>query len=293
MPAGIYVELIAFGLVVGGLYAVTASGLNLVVGVMKILNIAHGELLMLGAYIAFWGFTLWHVHPLLSVFLTGPFLFLLGLVIHQVVVRPILKVSPTVERLERGTLIGFFGVLIVLQNAALLLWSADYRVLNVLQTPVPGLHISVARLTVFLVSLALVFALHLLLMRTRFGKAVRAVSQDRDMASLLTINVKTIGLLAFGLGSAMAGLGGSLASMIYVTTPTMGLMFTLKAFTVMVVGGLGSVLGNVVAGLALGLAEEFGAFWIGEAYKDVIDYVVLIAVILLISYGYLRRRELA
>ncbi len=290
---GIYVQLVAFGLVWGGIYALTASGLNLVAGVMKILNIAHGELLMLGAYTAFWAHTLWHVHPIVSVVLTGPLLFALGVVVHQLVVRPIVKASPTVARLERGTLIGFFGVLIVLQNSALLLWSADYRVVTVMQAPVPGLNISQARLAVFVVALALVLALHLLLMKTRFGQAVRAVSQDRDMASLLSIDVKRIGLLAFGLGSAMAGLGGSLASMIYITTPTMGLIFTLKAFTVMVVGGLGSMLGMVVAGITLGIAEEIGALWIGEAYKDVIGYGLLVGVILLVSYGYLTRREMA
>lgn len=289
----IYYQLIVFGLVWGGLYALAASGLNLIVGVMKILNIAHGELLMLAAYVAFFGFTLYGVHPVASMVITGPLLFLFGLVIHQVVVRPILAASPTVERLERGTLIGFFGVLIVIQDMALLAFSADYRVVTTLAAPVPGLNISQARLVAFAISVGLVLAFHVVLMRTRFGQALRAVSQDSPMASMLAIDVKRIGLLAFGLGAAMEGLAGSLASMIYITTPTMGLLFTLKAFTVMIVGGLGSVMGNLAAGLALGIAEEVGAYWIGDAYKDVIDYVILIVVILLISTGRLRRRELA
>lgn len=289
----IYVQLVVFGLVWGGLYALAASGLNLIVGVMKILNIAHGELLMLGAYVAFWAFTLWGVHPVATVVLTGPLLFLFGVVIHQIVVRPILAASPTVERLERGTLIAFFGVLIIIQDAALLAFTADYRVITTLSAPVPGLNISTARLVVFLASVGLVLAFHVVLMRTRFGQALRAVSQDSPMASLLAIDVKKIGLLAFGLGAALEGIAGSLASMIYITTPTMGLLFTLKAFTVMIVGGLGSVLGNLVAGIALGIAEEFGAYFIGDAYKDVVDYVILIVVILLISTGRLRRRELA
>jgi branched-chain amino acid transport system permease protein len=289
----IYLQLIVFGLVWGGLYALTASGLNLVVGVMKILNIAHGELLMLGAYTAFWAFTLWGVHPIVSVLLTAPLLAVVGFLIHAVVVRPIVRVSPTVERLERSTLIGFFGVVIVIQNSALLLWTADYRVVNVLQTPVPVLNVSAARVTVFGIALGVVLALYVLLMRTRFGAAIRAVSQDRDMAAMLAIDVGRIGLLAFGLGAALAGIGGALASMIYITTPTMGLIFTLKAFTVMVVGGLGSILGMIGAGLLLGVAEELGALWVGEAYKDVIGYAILITVILLISYGVVRRREIA
>jgi branched-chain amino acid transport system permease protein len=146
---------------------------------------------------------------------------------------------------------------------------------------------------VFGIALGVVLALYVLLMRTRFGAAIRAVSQDRDMAAMLAIDVGRIGLLAFGLGAALAGIGGALASMIYITTPTMGLIFTLKAFTVMVVGGLGSILGMIGAGLLLGVAEELGALWVGEAYKDVIGYAILITVILLISYGVVRRREIA
>src|SRR5687768_4123190 len=147
---------------------------------------------------------------------------------------------------------------------------------------------SVGRVAVFGISVGLVVLLHLVLAHTAFGRAVRAVSQDREMASLLAIDVKRIGLIAFALGAALAGVAGSLGSVIYVTTPTMALIFTLKAFTVMVIGGLGNVLGTIVAGFALGVAEELGAFCIGEPYKDVIDYAVLIVVILLISYGWLR-----
>jgi branched-chain amino acid transport system permease protein len=260
---------------------------------MKILNIAHGEMLMLGAYTAFWAFTVWGVNPVLSVVLTGPLLFVFGVLVYTVLLAPILRTNPTPDRLEKSTLIGFFGVLIVLQNSALLAWTADYRVLTVLQSPIPALSMSVGRVAVFGMSVGLVVLLHLLLAHTAFGRAVRAVSQDREMASLLAIDVKRIGLIAFALGAALAGVAGSLGAVIYVTTPTMGLIFTLKAFTVMVIGGLGNVLGTIVAGFALGVAEELGAFWIGEPYKDVIDYVVLIVVILLISYGWLRRRDVA
>jgi branched-chain amino acid transport system permease protein len=277
----------------GGLYALTASGLNLVFGVMKILNIAHGEMLMLGAYTAFWAFTVWGINPLMSVLLTGPLLFIFGVLVYIVLLAPILRTKPTPDRLEKSTLIGFFGVLIVLQNTALLAWTADYRVLTVLQSPIRAVSMSVGRVAVFGISVGLVVLLYLLLAHTAFGRAVRAVSQDREMASLLAIDVRRIGLIAFALGAALAGVAGSLGAVIYVTTPTMGLMFTLKAFTVMVIGGLGNVLGTIVAGFALGVAEEFGAFWIGEPYKDVIDYVVLIVVILLISYGWLRRRDVA
>jgi branched-chain amino acid transport system permease protein len=282
-----------FGLVWGGLYALTASGLTLVAGVMKIMNIAHGDMMMIGAYVAFWAFSLGGISPVVSVALAGPLLFLLGLALHRLLVQPVTAASTTVPQLERGTLIGFFAVVVILQNIALLLWGADYRVVTVLQAPVPAVGLSLARIVVFVLSLLLVGLLHILLVKTRFGAAVRAVSQDRNMAAMLAIDTRRIDMLAFALGTGLAGAGGALASMIYVVTPTMGLIFTLKAFTVMVVGGVGNLAGTLIAGLLLGAAEELGALIVGDEYRDVIGYGILTVVILLISYGYISRREVA
>jgi branched-chain amino acid transport system permease protein len=282
-----------FGLVWGGLYALTASGLTLVAGVMKIMNIAHGDMMMIGAYVAFWAFSLGGISPVVSVALAGPLLFLLGLALHRLLVQPVTAASTTVAQLERGTLIGFFAVVVILQNIALLLWGADYRVVTVLQTPVPVVGLSLARIVVFVLSLLLVGLLHILLAKTRFGAAVRAVSQDRNMAAMLAIDTRRIDMMAFALGTGLAGAGGALASMVYVVTPTMGLIFTLKAFTVMVVGGVGNLAGTLIAGLLLGAAEELGALIVGDEYRDVIGYGILTVVILLISYGYISRREVA
>lgn len=286
-------QIALFGLVWGGLYALTASGLNLVVGVMKIMNIAHGEMMMIGAYLAFWAFTLWGLNPVGGAVIAGPALFLFGLVVYRLLVRPVTAASRNVVQLERGTLIGFFAVIVLLQNGAQLLWTADYRVVTVMQTPVPWLGLSQARVAVFVLSLLLVGLLHLVLSRTRFGAAIRAVSQDRNMATMLAIDTQWIDMMAFGIGTALAGVGGALASLIYIITPTMGLLFTLKAFTVMVVGGVGNIAGTLWAGLLLGVAEELGALLIGDQYRDAIGYSILTVVILLISYGYIRRREFA
>ncbi|MBI2880823.1 MAG: branched-chain amino acid ABC transporter permease [Candidatus Tectomicrobia bacterium] len=291
----IFLQITLFGLVWGALYALMANGLNLVYGVMKILNIGHGELLMLGAYTTFWLFTLWGVNPILSLVASAGLLFLLGLAIQQSVVRPIIRISAgSIEFLERGTLIAFFGVLLFLQNGALLLWTADYRVISYLTRPISagGLFIAPVRLIVLGVGLLLCVLTHLFLTRTRLGKSVRAISQDREVALLMAVDANRVGLIAFGIGSALAGIVGSLVSLIYVVTPTMGLIFTIKAFTVMVVGGLGNALGTLRAGLALGLAESYGAYLFGESYKDVIDYAVLIGMVLLISYGWVRRPEM-
>lgn len=294
MDLQIALQLTAFGLVWGGLYSLTALGLNLVYGVMKILNIAHGEFLMLGAYTTFWLLTLWGISPLLSLPVSILLLFAFGAVVHRLVVAPIVRQSGnSILRLEKGTLIVFFGVLMFVQNGALLLWKGDYRVVDYLSAPLNlgGLHMAGNRLLVLGISLLVTVALHFFLNYTFTGKAIRAISQDREAGLLMAIDAGRIGLVSFALGTAVAGLAGSLAALIYVITPTMGLLFTLKAFTVMVVGGLGSVLGTLAAGLFLGVAESWGAFLLGEGYRDAIDYVLLVLIILLISYGLLRGRE--
>jgi len=282
VDTGTFLQLIVFGVVWGGLYALIATGLTLVYGVMKILNIAHGEFLMLGAYITFWMFTLWNVSPLVSAPLAAAAMFLFGLGIQKLLIRPLLAHRLPPEAFENATLIVFFGVLLIVQSAALLLWSADYRVVNYATAPLTVGPLSVAgnRLIVLFVALLVSGLMYLGLRYTMPGKAIRAVSQDITTARLMGVNVKRIGLIGFGLGAALAGIAGALASTIYVITPTVGLLFTIKAFTVMVLGGLGSQLGTLIAGLALGILESFVSYLIGSEYKDLSSYVLLIGFIL-------------
>jgi branched-chain amino acid transport system permease protein len=277
-----FLQLLLFGVVWGGLYALIATGLNVIFGVMKILNIAHGELLMLGAYLTFWLFTLWNVSPLLSIPIAGLTMFLLGIGLQKLLIDPIVTRRGSIEASESALLIIFFGLLLIMQNTALLLWSADYRIVSYLTEPVRigALSVATNRLVVVLVALIVTALIYVALHFTMLGKAIRAVSQDRNMARLVGINVKWIGLIGFGIGSALAGIAGSLASTIYVITPTVGLLFTVKAFTVMVVGGLGSQIGTLCAGLSLGILESLVGFAIGAEFKDVTGYVLLIGFIL-------------
>ena len=274
-------QLLLFGVVWGGLYALIATGLNVIYGVMKILNIAHGELMMLGAYMTFWLFTLWSVSPLISLPLAAVAMFLFGIVIQKALIGPLVAHNLSMGEFENATLIVFFAVLLILQNAALLLWSADYRVVSYATSPVHIGPLSVAanRLIVVLVALLVSALMYVGLQYTMLGKAIRAVSQDMTTARLMGVNVKRIGLIGFGIGSALAGIAGNLASTIYVITPTVGLLFTIKAFTVMVVGGLGSQGGTLLAGLLLGILESFASYFLGAEYKDLSGYVVLIAFI--------------
>jgi branched-chain amino acid transport system permease protein len=293
VTVSIALQLTLFGLVWGGLYALTAHGLNLIYGVMKILNIAHGEFVMLGAYVTFWLLTLAGVSPLVSVFLAGPAAFVLGILVHAAVVQPLMRASTSVVQLEQSTLIVFFGVLMIIQNTALVLWTADYRVVEYLGAPVGwgGVRIAGNRLVVLAASLVVTALLHVFLSRTFTGKAIRAVSQDREAGQLVAIDARAVALVAFGLGAALAGSAGALVAMIYVITPTMGILFTVKAFTVMVIGGFGRVAGTLVAGLCLGVTEAWGAFVLGEGYREAISYVVLVLLILLSSYGWVPGRE--
>lgn len=294
MTFPIALQLTLFGLVWGGLYALTAHGLNLIYGVMKILNIAHGEFLMLGAYVTFWLLQLAGVSPLLSVFVAGPATFGLGVVIYAVIVRPLVRASRgSIVQLEQSTLIVFFGVLMIIQNLALVLWTADYRVVEYLGAPVGWGSVRIAgnRLVVLAASLIVTAVLHVFLARTFVGKAIRAISQDREAGLLVAVDAGRVALVAFGIGAALAGSAGALVAMIYVITPTMGILFTVKAFTVMVVGGFGRVAGTLGAGLLLGVAESWGAFALGEGYREAISYVVLVLLILFTSYGWMPGRE--
>ena len=282
MELNTILQVLLFGVVWGGLYTLIATGLNVIYGVMKILNIAHGELLMLGAYLTFWLFTLWDVSPLLSMPLAAVAMFAFGVIIQKLLIEPLMVRTKTLAAFENATLIIFFGVLLILQNVAMLLWTADYRVLSYLNDPVTlgGLSVAANRLVVAAVALAVSGMMYVGMQYTLVGKAIRAVSEDRDTAKLMGINVKQIGLLGFGIGAALAGTAGSLASTIYVITPTVGLLFTIKAFTVMVVGGLGSQMGILYAGLALGILESAASYILGAEYKDVTGYVLLIGFIL-------------
>ena len=296
MRATVFLALLINGAVWGGVYALVAMGLNLIYGVMKILNIAHGEMVMLGAYFAFWLFTLWKLSPLVSAVLILPVMFLLGVLLQRLVVDPLARGNASVEAVERASLVAFFGVLLILQNMALSLWGTDYRIVSYLSTPIRFLDLAISanRLVILAISLAVPFALHVFLRRSLTGKAIRAVSQDREVALFMGIDARRMGLVAFGIGSALAGMGGVLVSMMYLFTPVVGLAFTLKAFTVMVLGGLGSPLGALVAGLAIGVAESLVGFLFGEGYRDVIGYLLLVLFVLFLYFmpGVRWRREI-
>ena len=278
---------LVLGLLIGGLYGLAAAGLSLVFGVMKVLNVAHGELIMLGGYGAFWLVALLELDPFASLALVVPAMLLLGVVLYAGLFGFVVRADEE-TRVKNSLLIGF-GLALALHALAVRLWTADERSVP---TPyggavftVAGLSIPAVRLLSLLLAFALILALQLLLTRWRWGKAIRATAEDWQAALLTGIDVRRAYLLAFALGTALAGAAGTLVTVAYSVSPSIGLEWTLKALIVVVLAGLGSVLGTFVGGLVLGMAEAASAAAFGGPYREVIGLVLFVVILVLRPRG--------
>lgn len=287
----IYLQVAANGLVLGGLYACIAVGFSLVWGVLNVINILHGSFIVLGSYLALFAYQVLGLHPFLAVLPVAGALYALGhatqgLLINRVIAAPVLM-----------TLTLTFGLDLMLNNAMIVAFDADYRRLN-LESPLGALFLGDVvlpgdRLASMALALLLTGGLWLLLRGTRLGRAVVAVRMDRDAAALMGVRVPLINAVTFGLGAGMAGAAGVLLAIIFPISPLNSGLFLGKAFVVCVLGGLGSVPGALVGGLALGLIESFGALWMGPEWAITLSFLVLIAVLALRPDGLLGRRGFA
>lgn len=285
-------QILSAGLIIGGIYALIAVGLNLIYGTMRLLNIAHGELIMLGAYITYWLYTLWGVSPLISMFVTVAASAAVGLVVCRVIFLPIIRTSRSVVILESNSLLIFFGLSIIFSNVASLLWTADIRGYSYLTrvVTIAGVPLMWNRLLALGVSLAVCFICYAVIQKTMLGKAVRALIQDREASQLMGINTGTIYLVSFAGAFAMTGLAGCLLSMFYEITPFMGLPYTIIAFIVIVLGGLGNIFGSLLGGFLLGLFETIGVSVTSPGLRPILSYSIFILVILLRPEGIFGRR---
>ncbi len=279
---GFWLELAASGLITGGIYAVVAIGLNLQYGLMRIMNISHGEFLMLGAYFTWLAHTVLDLNPLVSLPLVALALFVLGLVVYRLCFRPIARTAPAVEVIEARSLLVGFGLMFLVQNAAYLAWGADLRGYSYLADPVDiaGARFTANRLVVFGFAVAASLALLAVLRWTLIGKAVRAMMQSPTGAQLVGIDTAVLHPVVFGAGLALAGVAGGLLSMVYEISPSMGEPYTVIALIVITLGGLGSALGSLVGGFILGLVEAFGMHFTSPSLKMLLSYSVLVAVLL-------------
>ncbi|TAK44811.1 MAG: branched-chain amino acid ABC transporter permease [Betaproteobacteria bacterium] len=279
---GFWLELAASGLITGGIYAVVALGLNLQYGLMRIMNISHGEFLMLGAYLTWLAHTVFGINPVAFLPVVAIVLFLTGLAVYRLCFRRITRTSPSVEIIEARSLLVGFGLMYLVQNAAYLIWGADLRGYSFLADAVV---IGDARfagnsLLAFGFAVAASLAMLAVLRWTMLGKAIRAMMQSPAGAQLVGIDTAFLHPAVFGAGLALAGVAGALLSMVYEITPGMGEPYTVTALIVITLGGLGSAAGCLAGGLLLGLVEAFGMHFTSPSLKMLLSYAVFIAVLL-------------
>ena len=282
-------RIVVVGLGIGSIYALIAIGLNLLWGTMRILNIAHGSLLMLGAYTAYWLFTLYRLSPFHSALIAAFGCAVLGLVVYRVLFAKSLRTAASLESLEANSLLIFFGVVMIIDNATSLIWGADVRTYSYLTTRITllGTPIGLNRLITALISIGGCLGLFFYLQKTLFGKAVRAVIQDKDAAQLVGVDTRRVYVFCFTVAFAMAGLSGTLLSMLYAFTPFTGMSYTIYAFIVIILGGLGNILGTLIGGLVLGLVVTLGIYLTTPGYGFIIMYLLFILVILFMPSGIL------
>ncbi|HSQ26720.1 MAG TPA: branched-chain amino acid ABC transporter permease [Anaerolineales bacterium] len=278
MSFEIFAQTIVNGLFTGAIYAMVAIGLTLIYGVMIIMNFAHGEFLMLGMYVAYWGFVLAGLDPYVSIPIAAILVFILGALIQRGFIQRVLDAHPL------NQIILLLGISTLITGLVQFFFTAEPLVIRVpYETEVwkfLGMRFNIPRTVAFLSSMVIAILLYLFLQFSKTGKAIRAVSQNRDASSLMGINVKWIYMLTFGLGAAVTAIGGVLLTPNYKLIPTIGQSYSVIAFVVVVLGTMGNFLGALLGGLIIGLVEAFAGYFIGGDLKIVASMFVFILILL-------------
>jgi branched-chain amino acid transport system permease protein len=292
LSARAWLELIASGLITGGVYALVALGLNLQYGLMRILNIAHGEFLMVGAFLTWTAQSRLGISPLLMVPVSFALLMMLGIAVHRLVFRRLTRTSASLDIFEARGLMVSFGLMFLVQNFAQLAWGADLRGYDFLSGPVAigGAQFAANKLLLLALALAFSAALIVVLRTTLLGKGVRALMQSPTGAQLVGIDTERLHPLMFGVGLGLSGVAGCLLSMTYTISPSMGEPYTVTALIVITLGGFGSMSGALVGGLALGVVEAVGMHFTSPSLKSLLSYAIFIGVLLWRPNGLFARR---
>lgn len=276
------------GLQLGSIYALVALGYSMVYGIILLLNFAHGDIIMVGAYTVYYSMTMFGFHPIVSVLLAVIISTLLGVTIEKVAYTP-LRSAPRLS-----LLITAIGISFLLENGAQLLFGADTKSMNVLITgsvQVGSTNLSLAAIVTIAVSVVAMIILTILVQKTKLGKAMRAVSEDMGAAQLMGISLNRTISFTFAVGSALAGIGSVLYLCAYPqASPTMGSMLGLKAFVAAVLGGIGSIPGAMVGGFAIGLLEAMASAVGLSTWKDAVVFSILIIVLIVKPTGILGKK---
>jgi branched-chain amino acid transport system permease protein len=283
-------NIVIAGLLLGGLYALIAMGLSLQYGVARVLNISHGEFIMLGALTTWTLYTVFGLNPLVCLAVCGPLTFILGFVIHRTLFKRLLASSASPGIFESNSMLASFGLLFIIQNIASIAWGPEIRAYSYLRVPVnlAGAVFGANRLVTLGFALVIGLAFYLFVGRTRMGKAIRAAAQDPATAGLMGVNINNVLALCFGFGAAMAGIAGMLISMCYPVHVVMGIEYTIIAIIVVVLGGLGSIPGSFIGGFVLGVIGSVVTY-IDPGLSLVAYYLIFILLLLVKPTGIMGR----
>lgn len=275
-----------YGLLIGGLYAIIGIGMTLIMGVLNIINLAHGQIMMVAMYITW---VLWRfagLDPYLTIFISIPAVYFLGRAISRYLLYPLIKKESILPENQVLMTVGIGMILVELARA---IFSSDYRSVRTSYTDeawhIGNISFSVPLMIAFAIAIVLTVGLFLLLTKTDLGRSIRATAQDRDAATLMGISAKKITILTYGLGSGLVAAAGTLLLPVYYLFPDVGPIFTVKAFVITILGGLGSPVGAIAGGLVLGIAETFGATYISMGYRDAVGLVIFLLVLVFLPGG--------
>ncbi len=283
----VYLQILIDGILLGGLYAVMAIGFSVIWGVMNIINLAHGSMIIMGAYITYWIWEDWGVDPFATIPISAAALFCFGFVLQKYLLNRIVAASVFLS------LILTFGLDMVLTNAHLVFFQADLRAVHTGYSSdnlhVGSLHIAYTRIAVFGVAVGLTLLLIVFMNRTRIGNAIKATSFDVEAAELSGMNTSRVYSITFGIGAMMAGIAGSLVAIVFQFSPVGSVPFTTKSFVVVVLGGLGSIPGAIAGGILLGIAEDYTGYW-RPGYIELVSFGLLLSVLLVRRRGLFGKR---
>lgn len=289
-----FLQSIIAGILLGGLYVLIGLGMTIIMGVMKIINLAHGEIMMVSMYLTWWLFITFKIDPYIAVFIVSPIMFFFGIFLQHYLIEPVLK---TESILPENQVILTVGIGMVLTNIITLIFKSDYR-----STPVSyatdawylkdywsnspwDLSISFVWTVSFIISVIITLILWFFLYRTDIGRAIRATAQDYDAARIVGISTTKMRLITFGIGSALVSIAGSLFIPIYYLFPSLGGQFTLISFVITILGGLGSIIGAIVGGVLLGIFESLTATYLGMGWAPVGRFIIFIVILIFLPKG--------
>ena len=282
----LFIQSLIYGLLIGGLYAIIGIGMTLIMGVMGIINLAHGEILMIGMYITW---VLWNflgIDPYISIIISVPAIFFLGVFLSKYLLYPLMLKESI---LPENQILMTVGIGMVLVELARSIFSSDYRSVQTSYSDktwyIGNISLSVPLVIAFIISIVVTLGLFWLLMKTDLGRSIRATAQDKDAATLMGISSKKITLLTYGLGSGLVAIAGALLLPIYYLYPDVGPSFTVKAFVITILGGMGSPIGAIAGGIVLGIAETLGATYISMGYRDAVGLIIFLLVLVFLPGG--------